>query len=77
MAESAEPEAYEGHVSTPTGIDLAALASLAGIEHRPVSTLDELRTAAASPGLVEVRTDRRENVRRHRELFAAIAAAIA
>jgi hypothetical protein len=36
------------------------------------STPDEIGTAAFSPGVIEVRTDRAENVRLHRELVAAI-----
>ena len=72
VAEHAETEGYEGHVATPTTIDLAAVAAVAGTEHRLASTVDEIRRAAATPGLVEVRTDRAENVRRHRDLLTEI-----
>ena len=58
---------------TPSGVDLAQVAALAGLEHRAASTPDEVRAAAAEPGLVEVRTDRAENVRLHRELSARVA----
>jgi 2-succinyl-5-enolpyruvyl-6-hydroxy-3-cyclohexene-1-carboxylate synthase len=72
----AEPARYEAHVATPATVDLAAVAALAGLEHRPATTVDEIRAAAAEPGIVEVRTDRADNVRRHRELLAEIAAAV-
>jgi 2-succinyl-5-enolpyruvyl-6-hydroxy-3-cyclohexene-1-carboxylate synthase len=71
----ADPALYEHHVATPTGLDLAALAALAGMEHRLAATPDEVAAAAASPGLVEVRTSRADNVRLHRELYARVGAA--
>ena len=43
------------------------------MEHRTASTPDEVRVAAAEPGLVEVRTDRADNVRAHREVHALVA----
>ena len=58
---------------TPSGVDLAQVAALAGIEHRTASTPDEVREAAAEPGLVEIRTDRADNVRVHREIYARVA----
>jgi 2-succinyl-5-enolpyruvyl-6-hydroxy-3-cyclohexene-1-carboxylate synthase len=76
VAEHADGEAYERHVATPSGLDLAAVAALAGIPHRRADSADGICAAAATPGLVEVRSDRADNVRRHRELLAAIAAAL-
>jgi 2-succinyl-5-enolpyruvyl-6-hydroxy-3-cyclohexene-1-carboxylate synthase len=73
LAEHGAGATFEEHVITPSGVDLAKLADLAGMEHRTASTPDEVRAAAAEPGLVEVRTDRAENVRRHRELYARVA----
>ena len=73
LAEHGAGETFERHVITPSGIDLAKLADLAGMEHRTAATPDEVRAAAAEPGLVEVRTDRAENVRLHRELNARVA----
>jgi len=72
VAEHAESEDFERHVATPSGVDLAAVAALAGLEHRLASSVEEIRVAASSPGLVEVRTDRGDNVRRHRELLADV-----
>jgi 2-succinyl-5-enolpyruvyl-6-hydroxy-3-cyclohexene-1-carboxylate synthase len=73
LAEHGAGATFEEHVITPSGVDLEKLASLAGLEHRTASTPDEVRAAAAEPGLVEVRTDRAENVRLHRELQARVA----
>lgn len=72
VAVHADAELYERHVATPADVDLSAVAALAGLEHRTAATADEIAAAAAEPGLVEVKTDRADNVRRHRELFAAI-----
>ena len=58
---------------TPSGVDLEKVAALAGMEHRTATTPDEVRAAAAEPGLVEVRTDRADNVRVHREVCTRVA----
>jgi len=76
VAEHAQRDAYERHIATPAAIDVGAAAALAGMRHAVASTGEEIRAAAAWPGIVEVRTDRLENVRRHRELLAAAAAAV-
>ena len=69
VAGAADTAVYEEHIATPTDVDLATLAALAGMEHRLASTAEEVRAAAAAgPGLVEFRTDRAENVRLHREV---------
>jgi 2-succinyl-5-enolpyruvyl-6-hydroxy-3-cyclohexene-1-carboxylate synthase len=73
VADDAESGSYERHIATPVRADLAAVAAVAGIEHRVAATVDEIAAAARTPGLVEVRTDRIDNVRRHRELLADIA----
>jgi 2-succinyl-5-enolpyruvyl-6-hydroxy-3-cyclohexene-1-carboxylate synthase len=73
VAEDAQPATYERHIATPGGVDLAALAAVAGIEHRLAVTVDEIASAARMPGLVEVRTDRSDNVQRHRRLLADVA----
>ena len=76
VAEHADRELYERHVATPSGVDLAHVAALAGMPHTLAGTPDELRAAAAEPGLVEVRSDRARNVDLHREAVAAVAEAI-
>jgi 2-succinyl-5-enolpyruvyl-6-hydroxy-3-cyclohexene-1-carboxylate synthase len=76
VASQADAEAYERHIATPHGTDLAALAALAGLEHRPVGAAAELREAPRGPGLVEVRTDRRANVALHAGVIERLGAAL-
>ncbi|HYI37785.1 MAG TPA: 2-succinyl-5-enolpyruvyl-6-hydroxy-3-cyclohexene-1-carboxylic-acid synthase [Thermoleophilaceae bacterium] len=52
----AEAAVYEEHVATPTGVEPAALAALAGMKHL----------------FSEVRTDRADSVRLHRELYQRV-----
>jgi 2-succinyl-5-enolpyruvyl-6-hydroxy-3-cyclohexene-1-carboxylate synthase len=73
VAGAADPELYEQHIVTPAGVDLERVAALAGLRHTLASSADEVRDAARLPGLIEVRTDREENVRLHRALFARVA----
>ena len=72
------PEHFEELFGTPQGIDFAKLAALHDCTHVIATTPDELETALKPAGvrLVEVRTDRAENVRVHRELNEAVARAI-
>jgi 2-succinyl-5-enolpyruvyl-6-hydroxy-3-cyclohexene-1-carboxylate synthase len=72
LAEHGAGETFEEHVITPSGVDFEKVAAMAGIQHTTASTPDEVRTAAAEPGLVEVRTDRAENVRGHRDLYTRV-----
>jgi 2-succinyl-5-enolpyruvyl-6-hydroxy-3-cyclohexene-1-carboxylate synthase len=72
VAEHADASAYEEHVATPAGIDLERVAALADMPHTLASTSEEVRAAASHPGLVEVPTDRAENVRMHRELVERV-----
>ena len=76
VAAAADAAAYEEHIATPAGVDLAKLADLAGMRHTLAATPDEIRAAVAEPGLVEVRTDRGESVRLHRELYERVATAL-
>ena len=57
----ADAALYEEHVATPTGVEPAALAALAGLGDR----------------FTEVRTDRADSVRLHRELYARVGEALA
>jgi 2-succinyl-5-enolpyruvyl-6-hydroxy-3-cyclohexene-1-carboxylate synthase len=73
VAEHADDNDYENHIATPTGIDLVALAALAGIEHARASTPAELSDAlAAGARLIELPTDRA----RSRDSSAAVAAQV-
>ncbi len=77
VAASADARAYETHVTTPSGVDLRAVAALAGMQHRKAASAAEVRVAiAAGPGLIEVRTDRSLNVQVHRDIFARAHAAL-
>jgi 2-succinyl-5-enolpyruvyl-6-hydroxy-3-cyclohexene-1-carboxylate synthase len=73
VAAAADAELYEQHIATPAGVDLERVAAAAGLPHTLAQTADEVRTAAKLPGVVEVRTDRAENVAQHRALFARVA----
>jgi 2-succinyl-5-enolpyruvyl-6-hydroxy-3-cyclohexene-1-carboxylate synthase len=75
VAEHAEPEAYERHIATSHGLDMSALAALGGLEHRVV-TAEEVGSALSGPALVEVRTERGDNARLHRDAVAALAEAL-
>ncbi len=66
VAGAADEELYREHILTPSGVDLEQVAALAGLEHR-------LGDIGAGPGLIEVRTDRADNVTGHRALFARVA----
>jgi len=73
-----EHDVFEEHVATPTGLDFAAMAGLYGCQHRPIddpagfgSALD---AALDAPGttILEVRTDRVENLALHSRVWGAV-----
>ncbi len=76
------PEHFETLFATPQPVDLAALAAVHGIPVEDVDRADALApaigAAVAAHGVrvVRVRTDRAANVTRHREVWAAVAAAV-
>jgi 2-succinyl-5-enolpyruvyl-6-hydroxy-3-cyclohexene-1-carboxylate synthase len=78
-----EHDAFEEHVATPHGLDVAAAAALYGCGH--ILATDPSGFGAALDGalaaeaaaLVEVRTDRSENVAVHRRAWEAVAGAVA
>jgi 2-succinyl-5-enolpyruvyl-6-hydroxy-3-cyclohexene-1-carboxylate synthase len=82
LPQAEHPEHFETLFATPHGTDLAALASVYGIpvaEVEKASALVPAVTDAIHAGgvrVVLVRTDRAENVLRHREAWAAVAAAL-
>src|SRR4051794_35394660 len=67
VAEAADREAYERHITTPSGVDFEHVAALAGIPYS-----DDV----SQPGLVVIRTDRAANVRLHREVVERVATAL-
>jgi len=68
---SGETDAFEEHVATPHGLDFAKAAALYGLAHIRVQTTGELEQALQRTGIVEVRTDRAENLDLHRRLADA------
>jgi 2-succinyl-5-enolpyruvyl-6-hydroxy-3-cyclohexene-1-carboxylate synthase len=60
---------FEALLGTPRGVDAAKAAALFDLPHRRLDSLADLPDAfATSTGLIEVKTDRRTNVKAHREL---------
>jgi len=77
VADAADAQDFTDHVTTPAGVDLVAVAALAGMEHRVAASATEVREAiAAGPGLIEVRTDRSTNVQVHLDIYARAHAAL-
>jgi 2-succinyl-5-enolpyruvyl-6-hydroxy-3-cyclohexene-1-carboxylate synthase len=78
-----EDDVFEEHVATPTGLDFSRAAALFGCEHRTVADADDFGTAldealgAEATTILEVRTDRVENLALHRAVSVAVASAIA
>ncbi|HLM50571.1 MAG TPA: thiamine pyrophosphate-dependent enzyme, partial [Solirubrobacteraceae bacterium] len=79
---AAEGEDFERHVATPHGLDLEAAARLYGLHHErpgtPEAFVAALRRGLTTPGarLIEVSTNREDNVAVHRRVWAAVAAAL-
>jgi len=68
---------FERHVATPHGLDFAHAAALYGLRHERVDTPPSFRAAlddALGTGatIIEVRTDRAENVELHRRVWQAV-----
>ncbi|MBV9339189.1 MAG: 2-succinyl-5-enolpyruvyl-6-hydroxy-3-cyclohexene-1-carboxylic-acid synthase, partial [Solirubrobacterales bacterium] len=77
-----ETDAFEEHVATPHGLDFSHAAALYGCAFKRPSDLAELRAAVersiAGGGttIIEVRTDRAENLALHRRVADAALAAV-
>jgi 2-succinyl-5-enolpyruvyl-6-hydroxy-3-cyclohexene-1-carboxylate synthase len=77
-----QQDAFETHVATPTGIDVAGIAQAFGLHHLEVGTVAEFRAAVdhglTSDGtqLVHVRTERAANVVLHRRMWDTVSAAL-
>ena len=82
LPQAEETEHFEELFGTPHGLDFRPAAELYGLAYRHVESSDEFRTmvresmSSSGVGLIEVRTDRRANVRLHQELWAAVAEAV-
>jgi 2-succinyl-5-enolpyruvyl-6-hydroxy-3-cyclohexene-1-carboxylate synthase len=76
-----ESDAFEQHVATPHGVDFAHAAALYGCGYELAQTVDQLRSAvqrsaeSATTTIVEVRTDREQNLALHRRIAGAVVAA--
>jgi 2-succinyl-5-enolpyruvyl-6-hydroxy-3-cyclohexene-1-carboxylate synthase len=77
-----ETDAFEEHVATPHGLDFAHAAALYGCDFERAGTLAELREAVAASvtgnttTIIEVRTDRVQNLELHRRAAEAALAAL-
>jgi 2-succinyl-5-enolpyruvyl-6-hydroxy-3-cyclohexene-1-carboxylate synthase len=80
LPQAADPTHFETLFGTPQPVDVAALVAVHGIPTTEVGAVDELAPAVARSittggvNVVRVRTDRADNVARHREVWAAVAA---
>lgn len=77
---SGEADAYEEHVLTPTGLDVAKVAELFGARYVRVEDVETLAAELARPPggttLLHARTDRAENVALHRRCWQRVADAL-
>jgi 2-succinyl-5-enolpyruvyl-6-hydroxy-3-cyclohexene-1-carboxylate synthase len=77
-----QSDAFEEHIATPHGLDFAHAAALYGCEYQLAEDVAQLRvgiensTRAQTTTIIEVRTDRRDNLALHRRLTEAVSAAI-
>jgi 2-succinyl-5-enolpyruvyl-6-hydroxy-3-cyclohexene-1-carboxylate synthase len=73
-----ETDAFEAHVATPHGLDFSRAAALYGCDHELVESQDgfdralERSLVAPRTAILEVITDREENVELHRRVWAAL-----
>jgi 2-succinyl-5-enolpyruvyl-6-hydroxy-3-cyclohexene-1-carboxylate synthase len=76
------PESFEQLFGTPTGIDLSQLAAAHGLSYNHVEKASDLVAAvtgglgAGGVHLIEIKTDRAENVTLHRKLTARVVEAV-
>jgi 2-succinyl-5-enolpyruvyl-6-hydroxy-3-cyclohexene-1-carboxylate synthase len=76
-----QADIYTRHIATPIGLDFAQAARLYGLEHEPVADVLAFRAALERAltqrpqcaGIIEVRTDRAENVALHSRAWEAVA----
>jgi 2-succinyl-5-enolpyruvyl-6-hydroxy-3-cyclohexene-1-carboxylate synthase len=79
---ASEADAFEDHVATPHGLDFGQAARLFGCDYRRPQNVDELEAtlhssvSAPHTTIIEVRTDREQNLALHRRLTDAVRAAL-
>jgi 2-succinyl-5-enolpyruvyl-6-hydroxy-3-cyclohexene-1-carboxylate synthase len=77
-----ETDAFEEHVATPHGLEFSLAASLYGCAYERPTGVDQLRAAveralrADATTIIEVRTERDQNVALHRRVSDAVLAAL-
>ena len=75
------PGVFETYLATPHGTDFAAVAASMGIESREVGDPEQLARLVAAPSegprLLQVRTNRHDNLELHRRVIAAVEIALA
>jgi 2-succinyl-5-enolpyruvyl-6-hydroxy-3-cyclohexene-1-carboxylate synthase len=77
-----EADAFEEHVATPHGLDFKTASALYECAYERPGDLDALRSAversigSGSTTIIEVRTDREQNLALHRSLVEAALAAL-
>ncbi len=77
QSEALSKEEFEALLGTPRDLDVGKAASLFGLQHHRLESLEQLPDAlAAGTGLIEVEVDRPANVELHRRLAATVATAI-
>ena len=82
LPQAEESKDFEQLFGTPHGLDFRPAAELYGLPYRLAESRAELRSAVeaslATDGvqLIEIRTERRENARLHREMWSAAADAV-
>ncbi len=75
---ASQTDAFEEHVATPHGVDFAHLAAFYGLVHeRPISPADlraavEISIEDGKGALIEVRTNREQNLALHRRIAGAV-----
>jgi 2-succinyl-5-enolpyruvyl-6-hydroxy-3-cyclohexene-1-carboxylate synthase len=79
LAVAGEADAFEGHVATPHGLDFSHAAALYGCGHARAATPQQLHDVlhgslgSRSTTIIEVRTDRLENLALHRRVADTVA----
>ena len=76
------PDSFEKLFGTPTGIDMSNLADVHGLRYQHVEKASELATAitggieSGGVHLIEIKTERAENMTLHRKLTARVVEAV-
>jgi 2-succinyl-5-enolpyruvyl-6-hydroxy-3-cyclohexene-1-carboxylate synthase len=82
LSQHDDPEQFEALFGTPHGLDFRPVADLYGLDYRRVETTgeyrDEIKATLGRPGVtvIEVPTDREENLALHRRIWQAVSAAV-